>query len=499
MAYLIGADIGTTSLKAGLFSEELAPVAMVQREYPTHYPQDGRAEQNPEQWYNAFCACVRSLLLMAEAKPEQVAGVAVDGMSSLALPVDAAGAPLAPGMIWLDRRAAAQSDAIRDAHQDEQLRINGNRSDASNFAPKLMWLKERRLELYNAADKFLHCNAYLVFRLTDVFSMDVSQCGLSQICDIRTGGYSSELIARYGLDANKLPDIFPCSEVVGRITGAAAKETGLLEGTPVVAGAMDNVAATVGLGLRNAGDAYISAGTATNVGVLCDSPPMDGKGLVYHYGAPNMWLVNGGADYGASGLHWFRNILGHEDYTQLNAWEAETAPGEAPLLFLPYLVGQRAPLWNADACGAFVGVRPDVSQKHLVRGIMEGVALGARHVFSQLVEAPPATAAVTGGVANNARWLQIMANATGIRLRAAANQDAAPLGSAILAGVGVGMFSSFEAAFDLAPAVREYAPAAEHADFYNEMFDVFIETYRGLSSSLGKLADLRKKYGATAC
>jgi len=496
MALLLSADVGTSSLKAVLFDGELRALAQSRHEYPTRYPGYACAEQDPEDWYRAFCRVVKEVLGAGPFSPSEVVAVGVDGMSSLALPVDATGRALRPAMIWIDRRSEAEAEFIRVHHQELQLRVNGNRPDPSCFAPKMMWIRDHEPEVYRAAASFLHCNGYLVQRLTGEFGMDVSEAGLSLLCDLGSGDWSEELVRACGLDRRKLPPVLHCTEVAGKVTKAAATETGLALGTPVVAGAMDNVAATLGLGLRNDGDAYISAGTATNVGVMLDRPVLDGTGLVYHSGIEGRWLQNGGADYGGAGLLWFRNILENTDLKTLGELGSAIACGEHPLVFLPYMVGQRAPLWNDRTSGVLLGVRPGTERRHLARAFMESVALGARHAFEALCGRRPERAALTGGITHNAAWTQLFADATGMRLSVGGQAEVTTLGAAILAGVGVGLFRDPGQALALLPPASERIPAGSSARYYDELFGVFASAYGGLKESLEALDRLRR-WGAS--
>jgi sugar (pentulose or hexulose) kinase len=497
MDTILGIDVGTSSLKAFLFNDQLKPLADSRVEYPTRYPAPGRAEQDPETWYGALTRAVRDLLDKSNQPPGRVAGMAIAGMSSLALPVDNQGQALAPGMIWLDRRARVQSDFIHQHCHERLLTISGNRSDPSNFAPKVMWLRDNEPEIYHKSRYFLHCNAYLVHKLTGVFSLDISQGGLTQLCDIRTGEYSDELIKACGLAGDKFPGIYNCNELVGTVSRTAAAETGLTEGTPVVAGCMDNVAAILGLKLLKSGEAYISAGTATNIGVVLDAPVFDGRGLLYRHGVQGKWLLNGGVDYGSAGLNWFRNLL-ETDFETLTKLASETVPGRYPLLFLPYMTAQRAPLWNEDVSGAWIGLTPKADRKHMVKSIMEGAALGARHAFSELIGRLPESLSLTGGPTVNPQWVQIFCNATASKIVSRSDADVTCLGAAVLAGVGVSLFPSFEAAMDRAPQGKRYDPEPEQISYYNELYDLYLKTYANLDWTFQQLSRLQKKYGGAS-
>lgn len=492
MALLLGIDVGTSSLKAALLDEELRPVASARREYPTRYPGPACAEQAPEDWVRALCAATRELLERSGVASGRIAAVGIDGMSSVALPVDAGGTALRPAMIWLDRRARAQAERGRDAFEQLQISVSGNRCDPSCFAPKVAWIREHEPEVYARAASFLHCNAYLVQRLTGAFTMDLSQAGLSLLCDIRSGGYSDELVRAWDLDRRKLPEVLRCTELAGRVSPAAAALTGLAAGTPVIAGAMDNVAATLGLGLRGDGDAYIAAGTVVNVGVMGDRPATGGHGLVYHAGVEDRWLQNGGADAAGAGLPWLCQLLGDVDPGELGALGAGVPCGEQPLVFLPYLAGQRAPLWDEAAAGVLLGVTPATERRHLARAVMESVALAARHVFERLGVARPARAALTGGITHSHAWTQLMADATGLRLAVCEQAEVSTLGAAALAGVAAGVFPTASAAAARVPRGLPLEPDPARAAYYDELYAVFSEAYAGVGGALSALARLRR-------
>ncbi|WP_165790750.1 xylulokinase [Pleomorphomonas carboxyditropha] len=494
MDFILTIDVGTSSLKAALFDAAMTIVAQSKQEYITNYPKIGWAEQNPDDWTRALIWAVHDILDRTRLPPDAIAGIGIDGMSSLMLPVDSQGKPLCPGLIWLDRRAQEQSDFINRQHGALHLSISGNRSDPSNFGPKAMWLRDCRRNVYDASAVLLHCSSYLVHQLTGVFVMNRSEAGLSQLCDIRTGAYSDELIEVSGLDRGKLPEIAGCSEVVGRVTPAAAVTFGLAAGTPVIAGAMDNVAATTGLGLRNDGDAYVAAGTATNVGVLVDAPPVDGHGLVYHSGIDGKWLVNGSVDYGSAGLLWFRNLLGERDFDKLCAAAAETGFASHPLIFLPYMTGQRAPLWNDALSGVMIGITPGTDRRHLARMFMESTALGARHAFRKLRTERPSAAALTGGITNNLLWTEIFADATGMRLIPSGQTEVGNLGLAILAGIGIGSFRSIDDAFALLPRGELREPNPARSKYYDDLFSIFDIAYESNLHALAQLNQIRENY-----
>ncbi len=494
--YILSVDLGTTSTKTVLFDEKLKVKASAKAEYPTIFPRQGWAEQDAEHWWDALISTTAEILKESAVDPSEIVGVGVDSMSSMALPVDKGGKPLRNGLLWLDRRAEQESAWIRENYRDLQIRINSNDSDPSNFAPKILWIKNNEPEIYEKTDKFLHCNGYLNYRLTGKMTMDISESGMSQLCDIRTGQWSDELIRASGINRSKLPEISLCTDIIGTVTAEAAAQTGLKEGTPVIAGAMDNVSATLGLGLRKDGQAYISAGTATNAGVCASSVPADPGMLNYHHGVPGLYLVNGGVDYGGAGLRWFKALIEEERFEVIDRLAGESGYLDDVLLYLPYMIGQRAPLWDPHSRAVAFGMNPDTDRKAMIRMVMEGIALGVRNVFQMMENDGYAVEDIvmTGGCANSPVWTQIFADILGKPVILPGEMDVAPLGTAIMTAVGVGLYPDFDAALDVLTVRASHDPDREKGGYYDALFKAFVNLYKAVGPVYRELDDIRTEF-----
>jgi sugar (pentulose or hexulose) kinase len=494
--YILSVDLGTTSTKTVLFDDKLKVVASAKAEYPTLYPKQGWAEQDPREWWKALVSTTIDVLKQSAVNPEDIIGIGADSMSSMALPLDDQGRPLRNGLIWLDRRSQAESDWIRSTYGDLQIKINSNDSDPSNFAPKVLWMKNHEPDIYAKTNVFLHCNGYLVYRLTGVLSMDISEAGMSQLCDIQTGQWSEELISASGIDRTKLPEIFACTDVVSGLSREAAAATGLKEGTPVIAGAMDNVSATLGLGLRHDGQAYISAGTATNAGACVASVPTDPTMLNYHHGVPGLYLINGGVDYGGAGLRWFKSIIDENRFEEIDRLAEEADYLDDVLLYLPYMVGQRAPLWDAHSRAVALGMNPDTSRKAMIRMIMEGIAMGVRNVFRLMEEKGYSIDEIvmTGGCANSPVWTQIFSDILEQNIILPGEMDVAPLGTAIMTAVGVGLFPDFDSALAVQTVRASHHPDTKKAEYYKALFKAFVHLYEAVGPVYRELDEIREKF-----
>lgn len=496
--YILSIDVGTSSTKTVLFDLDFNVVTTARKKYETLYPHSGWAEQPAEQWWDALKENTQTMLSEGGVDAAEIIAIGIDAFSTTIVPVDPSGVPLRPGLIWMDRRAVKQADWIRDNLGDETWEINGNVSDAGNPAPKIMWIKENEPELYEKTHMFLHANGYLVYRLTGEYSMDISEAGLSQFCNTCTGEYSEVLLDGCGIDRAKLPKIYNCTDVVGSVTAEAAQLTGLAEGTPVIAGSMDNVAAGLGAGVSKGGEVFISGGTVTTNNV-CLSEPKYNKNLhVYPHIVPGTWITAGGVDFGGAVIRWFNEeILELENYAELDKLIDTSITAESSVIFLPYMVGQRCPIWNDNTTGVVMGLKPTTSRRDFTRAVIEGTTYGSRHVLSiaedEGVEIK--NVKITGGVANSAVWVQIFSDVIGKPIDIPGAVDLPPLGVAIAAAYGVGVIKSFDEAIEKVAIRAHFEPDAQHHEYYSEMYGIFRNIYQNLIHEFDALAAIDKKFG----
>jgi len=417
-------------------------------------------------------------------------------MTPVLVAVDKSGNCLRPAIIWMDRRASEQCKEIEENLGNRLFEINGNHNDPSNLAPKIMWVKDNEPEIYDKTDKFLYASSYLVNRMTGKMVVDKTQCGLSQLCDTRNSHWSLELIEGCGLDRNKLPEIVDSTEVVGNLTAHAAALLGLSKDTLVIAGAMDNVAAGLGTGVYDDGQVYISAGTATN-GCICSSTPLYNEALhVYHHIVPDRWLNVAGVDYGGAGLKWFNNLLGNTSIPELVQEAEKKGTSNTAMVFLPYMVGQRAPIWNTGTRGVVFGLDPAADRADLAQIFMEGNALGVRNIFKIVEDLGLSIDEVklTGGCSRSDYYSQIFADVTGKSVEVAGETDVASLGMAMAAAYAMGYYSSFTEMTGLIRNRSSFTPDSTAADYYNSVFELFKSLYEQLESQYDKLNSIRKKY-----
>jgi xylulokinase len=496
--YILSVDLGTTSCKTVLFDADFNVVETARKACLTSYPHPGWAEQPACQWWQVLKDNTRQVIEKSSIDPAKIIAVGIDAFSTTVLPVDKEGDPLRPGLIWMDRRASKQADWITQNLKDETWDINGNISDAGNIAPKIMWIKENEPGVYEKTHMFLHANGYLGYRLTGKYSMDISEAGLSQMCNTRTGEYSDVLLDGCGIDRVKLPPIFNCTDVIGQVTAEAAAKTGLVEGTPVIAGAMDNVAAGLGTGVCKGGEVFISGGTVTTNNV-CLSKPKYNKNLhVYPHIVPGTWITAGGVDFGGAGLKWFKEeILEEESFAKIDKLGDSSVCAKSSVIFIPYMVGQRCPIWNDNTSGVLMGLKPTTNRQDLIRAFMEGTAYGSRHVLSIVEEEGVEinSIKITGGSANSATWVQIFSDVLGKPINIPGAVDLPPLGVAIAAAYGVGAIKTFEEGIEKIAVRDSFRPNAENHEYYSEMYSVFRSLYENIKGEYDKLTEINTKFG----
>lgn len=483
--YLLGIDIGTSALKAALFTPDGRAHARAAEAYPVHRPRPGWAEQNPDDWWAAAMRAVRAVT--AGVNPGEIAGVGVDGQSWAAILIDRDGGVLCNTPIWMDTRADACCASLSERVGESALfAVSGNPLKPAYTLPKLLWFREHLPGAYAKADKALGSNAFIVYRLTGAATQDLSQ-GYGYACfDMRRGVWDEAILGATGVPRGLLPELSDCHAVVGRVTAEAAALTGLLAGTPVVAGGLDAACGTLGAGVFRAGQTQEQGGQAGGMSLCVGEMRADRRLILSRHVVPGLFLLQGGTVGGGGALRWLREVAGTESFEAMSREAEAVPPGSDGLVFLPYLAGERSPLWDAEAKGVFFGLDYTKGRAHMTRAVMEGVAYSLRHNLDTAAEAGVRAGVLhaMGGAANSETWTQIKADATGLAIRVPEADTATTLGAAMLAGVGTGVYQDFaEAVARTVRFVRAHTPDPGKAACY----DAGYALYRSLGETLRPL------------
>ena len=494
--WLLGVDIGTSSCKTALFDPEGKIAAQGGSEYPVSYPRTGWAEQDPEDWWKGVCRAIREMITRSEVNPAEIAGIGVDGQSWSAIALDKAGNVLCPTPIWTDTRSEAVCRETADRLTEEKLfSLCGNPSQPGYTWPKILWYRENRPEVFGRTEKILQSNSYIVYRMTREITQDPSQ-GYGLACfDMRKGRWDSEACRELGIPEKFLPEIVPCHQMVGRLTKEAAEQTGLMEGIPVAAGGLDAACGTLGAGVVSLGQTQEQGGQAGGMSICIDRYAADPRLILGFHVVPGRWLLQGGTTGGGGALKWLRETVCPElSFAEMSELAEQAPAGSGGVVFLPYMAGERSPLWNPKACGVFFGLDFSTKRAQMIRACMEGVAYALRHNL-ETAEAAGARAEILrsmGGSANSRVWTQIKADVTGHGIEVPASDTATTFGAAILAGVGTGIYGGFEEAAKRTVRVKEtFTPDPEKRAVYDRGY----ETYRKLYPALEEIMNSRNAHG----
>jgi D-xylulose kinase len=505
-SYILVADLGTSATKAGVFTPEGREIVSSMAEYPTAYPQPTWAEQDANLWWDSAITTIRNSLEGAHVRPEAIKAVSISGQAPSCLAIDREGEPLRPAIIWIDRRATEEVEWIAEnVGADEVRRVAGNHIDGYFGGPKWLWFRNKEPDLFDKTWKILQAHSYVIFKLTGELVTDYSHAGLCSPCfDLKRKEWSREMCEALGIPLSMLPEVAPSHQVVGEVNTAGARLSGLAEGTPIVAGGGDFACATLGCGVIDVGQAAQMLGTAGNLLVpMGETVDPDPKLLnTVHVTGDYLTL---GSIYAGGVLQWFRDQLGEPEieearrvdksaYRLLDEKAAEVPPGSEGLILLPYLMGERTPIWDAYARGVYIGLTPYHTRSHMYRAALEGVAFGFRHM-AEIIEQQGVKIkeiiAVNGG-AKSPLWRQIFADVLNARIHYYLGGVSTLLGDVILAGVGTGQFSGFEVVREWLEIAETQEPDAEAHALYAKYYTLYRKIYLQLKDQFKELVDLGK-------
>lgn len=499
--FLMGIDIGTSSCKVAVFTTDGEVVAQCNGNYRVYYPQRGWAEQDPDEWWDVVCSTISLVLKSGNIDPADIRGIGVDGQSWSAIAVDEEGQVLCNNPIWMDTRAAEICSELKASlNENEIFDVSGNPLEPAYTLPKILWYKKNRPDIYEKTYKILQSNSFIVYRLSGAITQDVSQGYGLQCFDMHSGNWNYTICEKLGIDINLLPEIVQCHKVVGYVTDKAAEATGLFKGTPVVAGGLDAACGTLGAGVVKAGQTQEQGGQAGGMSICMDKYCSNKKLILSFHVVPDLWLLQGGTVGGGGTIKWFEEQLGEAErisakandsspFYEMDKKAKEIVAGCDGVIFLPYMAGERSPVWDKHAKGVYYGLDYSKNRGHLIRATMEGVAYSLQHNLETAEESGADTEVLCamGGAANSRLWTQIKADVTGKKIIVPASDTATALGAAILAGVGTGIYSSFKQAVEKTVKIqKEYLPDMDNHQIYQRMYKKYLCLYQCLKTLMSK-------------
>ncbi len=491
----LGIDVSTTGAKALLIDEQGGVAASATTPLTLQTPRPLWSEQDPHEWWRGTSASIRKALAEARATGAEVAAVGLTGQMHGLVLLDADRNVLRPAILWNDQRTGAECEEIhRRVGRAELIRETGNVALTGFTAPKILWVRNHEPAVYAKARLVLLPKDYVRLRLTGEAAMDKADGSGTILFELAARRWSERVLRALEIPAEWLPPTFEGPEITGSVTAAAAAETGLVAGTPVVAGAGDQAAGAVGAGAVRSGVVSLTLGTSGVVFATTDSPLVEPEGRLHAFchAVPGRWHFMGVTLSAAGSLQWFRDTLApKEGFTEIVSEAEQAAAGCEGLLFLPYLSGERTPYPDPLARGSFVGLTLRHRRAHLTRAVLEGVAFSMRDCFSLLKAAGLGSVdevRIAGGGAKGVLWRKIVASALGLPMVTVNSTEGGAYGAALLAGVGAGAWPSVEAACDATIAVTgRDEPVADWSRAYDDLYPRYRELYPALKPTCDAL------------
>ncbi len=507
MKYVLGIDLGTSGTKTVLFDQNGGVICSATVEYPLYQPQNGWAEQDPSDWFNAAVSTIQTVLTKGGVSRDDVISLGISGQMHGLVMLDEKNQVIRPSIIWADQRTAKECEEITEKVGYENLiRITANPALTGFTLSKLMWVRKHEPENYARCRHILLPKDYVRFMLTGDYATEVSDASGMQMLDVPNRCWSQELLSILDIDPSLLPKVYESCEVTGHISSEGAHLTGLSEKTLVVGGAGDNAAAAVGTGVVEDGKAFTTIGTSGVVFAHTDHLPIDPKGRVHTFccAVPGAWHVMGVVQAAGLSLKWFRDnfcaaemataqAMGVDAYELTNQEAAKSPIGANKLLYAPYLMGERTPHLDADCRGMFFGLSAMHQRRDLLRAVMEGVTYALNDCMSILrgMGVAPETMLACGGGGKSPLWRQMLADVMNCPVATTVNTEGPALGVAILAGVGAGLYSSVpEACRAMIHVNPAQAPIEENVPQYAKVYEIYKKLYSANQSLFRELGTL---------
>ena len=448
--FFAGIDLGTSAVKILAMDEAGEVKHIVSRSYSLHLPRPGWSEQDPSDWYEKTCDALRELTQVID--PASIGGVSFSGQMHGLVSLDADDSVIRPAILWNDGRSEKETNYLNDViGRDNLISYTSNIAFPGFTAPKLLWMREHEPDLFGRIAKIMLPKDYLIYRFTGIHATDYSDAAGSLLLDVPRKEWSPDMLNICQITRDVLPKLYDSAAVVGDLTPQAARDTGLAEGTPVIAGAADNAAAAIGTGTVGPDRCNLSLGTSGTIFLSGDSftARADTPVHLFVHADGGFHLLGCILSAASCNQWWCEDILSTADYGGETdrigpAGECDDALGSNSVFFLPYLMGERCPYNDPNVRGAFLGLSRGTTRAQMNQAVLEGVSFGMRDCLeaARNLGADPKSATICGGGAKSALWRRIMANVLNLPLQTVRSEEGPGYGAAILAAVGAGCFGS---------------------------------------------------------
>jgi sugar (pentulose or hexulose) kinase len=515
--YLLGIDYGTGGAKACIIDPAGDVLGFTFEEYPFIHERPGWSEHDPVLYWEIACRLIRGAITQAHIEPREIRGIAASSALPSLVMIDRDHNPIHRAYNLMDRRATKEVEWLKEnVGEDRLYSVSGNRLEDHPTIVNLLWEKNNRPQSYRRIHKALTIDGFITLKLTGKAVLNKSAAGFYGVAySLRELKFDEEILDEIGVEVDLMPDLYRCEEIVGEVTPEAATQTGLVAGIPVAAGQVDCNAGYLGAGSVGEGDIQCNLGSVGNFGLVYKdvefafSPigRLMGINFPYTVDCESTYITVPTTMTGGQSIRYLRDnfsqheveterVLGISSYDLLNLEAAQAPVGSDGLIVLPFLMGERSPIWDALSRTVIFGLSLNHTKGHIVRAMMEGVAYAMYHSFSLLREAGLKInfpLVMNEGGAVSKLWRQIIADVFNVPIVLVKRRTGAPFGDAILAGVATGVFEDFSVAREWAEYIEPMEPSQERHERYMEYFALYKQLYEHVKEDFRELARLRAR------
>ncbi|MGE7599780.1 gluconokinase [Lysinibacillus fusiformis] len=504
--YMLGVDIGTTSTKAVLFSEQGEIIQQENIGYPLYTPDISKAEQNPEEIFQAVLQAMSNIMKVHSGKP--LLFVSFSSAMHSVIAIDENDRPLTPVITWADNRSEAWAHKIKDEWNGHEIyKRTGTPIHPMSPLSKITWLVKEHPELASKAKKYIGIKEYIFKKFFNEYVVDYSLASSMGMMNLHTLDWDEEALTVAGITSAQLSTLVPTTKYFTNCHPILAEQIGIDPQTPFVIGASDGVLSNLGVNAIKEGEIAVTIGTSGAIRTIINKPKTDVKGRIFCYAlTENHWVIGGPVNNGGMVLRWIRDEfasseietakrLGIDPYDVLTKIAERVRPGADGLLFHPYLSGERAPLWNPDVRGSFFGLTMSHKKEHMIRAALEGVIYNLYTVYLALLEcmeSPVTRIQATGGFSRSEIWRQMMADIFESEVVVPESYESSCLGACILGLYAIGKIDSFEVVGDMIGDTYKHTPLEEAAKEYRQLLPIFIRLSRVLADDYASIAQYQR-------
>lgn len=508
LSYVLGVDIGTTSTKAVLFTETGNIVSQKAIAYPLYTPTVGAAEQDPDEIWTAVTTSVRTLIETSKIETSQLLCLSFSAAMHSLIAICDNGQLLTRSITWADTRSAKWAYQLKENQQGQTIYSRtGTPIHAMSPLVKLIWLRNEHPEIFKQAAKFISIKEYIFYRLFEQYLVDYSIASATGLMNLKELTWDKEALSIAGITQHHLSQLVPTTHIVEKISEASARELGIPVNTPIVMGASDGVLANLSVGAISPGNVAVTVGTSGAVRAVVEQPWIDPQERLFCYAlTENHWVIGGAVNSGGVIFRWIRDQLGEAEvakakevdkdpYDLLMNLAQSVPPGADGLVFHPYLTGERAPIWDANARGSFFGLTLRHTKAHLIRAVLEGIAFNLNLVLQALEDCigKPKSIQATGGLAKSLLWRQILADVFAQEITVPASYESTCLGAAVLGLYALQKIPSLDVVSQMIGACKQQQPLPKNVEIYQKIIPLYNRLLNLLQKEYASITQLQEE------